>query len=270
MPRLAANINYLFTELNFLDRFRAAAEAGFRGVEHQFPYDYDKRVVAERLRDNELEMVLINLPPGDWHAGEAGIACHPDRGAEFREGVEKGIEYAGALGCLRLNCLAGVAPPGVSEAVLHDTLVENLRFAAARFAEAGLTLLVEPINTRDRPGFYLSRSTQAMEIIDAVGADNLLLQFDVYHTQVMQGDVINNFAAHRERIGHVQIADNPGRHEPGTGELNFSFILAALDDLGYAGWVSCEFAPSTTTVESIRWARDFLSRDRSGDGHGRR
>ncbi len=259
MPRLAANLTYLFTEHDFFDRFAAAAAAGFRGVEYQLPYAYDKARIAAELREHGLDMVLMNLPPGDWDAGEAGIACLPGREQEFRDGLETGIEYAVALGCPQLNCLAGVAPPDAAPAALFDTFVANLRFAAGRFAEAGLILLIEPINTRDRPGFYLSRSTQAAEIIDAVGADNLFLQFDVYHTQVMQGDVVNNFKAERERIRHVQIADNPGRHEPGTGELNFPFILAALDEQGYEGWVSCEYAPSESTVASLGWARPYLA-----------
>jgi len=259
MPKLAANLTYLFTEHEFLDRFGAAAAAGFRGVEYQLPYAYDKELIAGELRAHGLEMVLMNLPPGDWDAGEAGIACLPGREQEFRDGLETGIEYALALGCPQLNCLAGIAPSDIPPAALLETFVENLRFAAERFAQAGLLLLIEPINTRDRPGFYLSRSTQAAEIINAVGADNLFLQFDVYHTQVMQGDVVNNFMAQRERIRHVQIADNPGRHEPGTGELNFPFILAALDEMGYAGWVSLEYAPSDSTVASLDWARDYLA-----------
>lgn len=259
MPRLAANLSYLFTEVDFLDRFAAAARAGFRAVEYQFPYAHDKQAIAERLAENDLEMVLVNLPAGDTQAGDAGIACDPNRRQEFHEGVEEGIDVALALGCPQLNCLAGIAPAGVSGSELFDTFVENLRFAADRFSQAGLRLLIEPINTRDRPGFYLSRSTQAMEIIDAVGADNLFLQFDVYHTQIMQGDIVNNFEAHRHRIRHVQIADNPGRHEPGTGELNFPFILGALDRLGYQGWVSCEYAPSGSTEDSLGWARSYLA-----------
>lgn len=258
MPRLAANLTYLFTEVEFLDRFEAAAKAGFRAVEYQFPYVHDSQAMRDGLRAHDLVMVLINLPAGDAQAGDAGIACDPNRRQEFRDGVEEGIGYAQTLGCPQLNCLAGIAPAGVSPGNLFDTFVENLRFAANRFSQAGLRLLIEPINTRDRPGFYLSRTTQAMEIIDAVGADNLFLQFDVYHTQIMQGDVVRNFEAHRERIRHVQIADNPGRHEPGTGELNYPFILAALDSMGYEGWVSCEYAPSTSTEDSLAWARSYL------------
>ena len=259
MPRLAANLHYLFTEVDLLDRFEAAARAGFRGVEYQFPYDQDRRAMAERLREYGLEFVLMNLPPGDLKAGDAGMACDPDRMQEFRDGVGESIEVAKTLDCTQLNCLSGIAPPGCETETLLETFVENLRFAAERLAAAGLRLLVEPINTLDRPGFYLSRSTQAMEIIESVGADNLFLQFDVYHTQIMQGDVVRNFERFRSRIAHVQIADNPGRHEPGTGELNIPFILAAIDEAGYDGWVSCEYAPSSNTEASLIWAREYLT-----------
>ncbi|NIM27846.1 MAG: hydroxypyruvate isomerase [Gammaproteobacteria bacterium] len=260
MPRLAANLNYLFTEVDLMDRFEAAAKIGFRGVEYQFPYAYDKRELGARLREHELEMVLMNLPAGDMQAGDVGIACDPERTGEFRECVLEGIDFAKALDCPQLNCLAGIAPSGIAAERLFETFVDNLRFAARRFAEAGLRLLIEPLNTRDRPGFYLSRSAQAMAIIEAVGDDNLFLQFDVYHTQVMEGDIVRNFERYRHRIAHVQIADNPGRHEPGTGELNFPFILNAFDDAGYAGWVSCEYAPSTTTEASLAWAQGYLRR----------
>ena len=258
MLKLAANLTYLFTEVDFLERFEAAATAGFRAVEYQFPYAHDRQAMAERLREHNLEMVLINLPAGNVQAGDSGIACDPNRRVEFRDGVEQGIEFARALDCRQLNCLAGIAPAGVSPGDLFDTFVENLQFAADRLSRAGLRLLIEPINTRDRPGFYLSRTGHAAEIIDAVGRENLFLQFDVYHTQIMQGDIVNNFEANRHRIRHVQIADTPGRHEPGTGELNYPFILDALDRMGYQGWVSCEYAPSTSTVESLGWARAYL------------
>jgi hydroxypyruvate isomerase len=258
MPRLAANLNYLFTEVDLLDRFGAAAKAGFRGVEYQFPYDQDRHAMAGRLREHELEMVLINLPAGDRQAGDAGMACDPNRVQEFRDGVELGIEFAESLACPQLNCLAGIAPAEIEAGVLFETFVENLRFASARFANAGLRLLIEPLNTRDRPGFYLSRSAQAMEVIEAVGTDNVYLQFDVYHAQIMQGDIVTSFREYRDRIAHVQIADNPGRHEPGTGELNFSYILDAIDKSGYEGWVSCEYAPSTSTEASLAWARGYL------------
>lgn len=260
MPKLAANLNYLFTEVELLERFDAAARAGFRGVEYQFPYDFDRRELSQSLRASGLEMVLINLPAGDAKAGDAGIACHPQRVEEFRRGVESGIEYAESLGCRQMNCLAGIAPSGVDAELLLDTLVDNLRFAAARLADNGLRLLIEPINTRDRPGFFVASPARALEIIDTVDCENLFLQFDVYHAQIMQGDIVNSLEAALERIGHVQIADHPGRHEPGTGELNYPFILSALDSMGYGGWVGCEYAPSTVTERSLDWARAYLDR----------
>lgn len=259
MPRLAANLMFLFTEVDFARRFAAAAQAGFRGVEYQFPYDEDEREIVARLREHGLEMVLQNLPAGDWAAGERGIACHPGRKQEFRDSVETAIVSARSLGCPRLNCLAGVAPPDADEASLRETLVENLAYAAGRVAQEDMTLLVEPINTRDMPGFYLSRSDQAIAVIEEVGAPNLKLQFDVYHMQVMQGDIVRTLERSLEHVGHVQIADNPGRHEPGTGELNFEFILGELDRLGYAGWVSCEYRPRAGTLEGLSWARRYLS-----------
>ena len=258
MVKLAANLMFLFTEKSFLERFEAAARAGFRGVEYQFPYDHDSREVADRLGACGLEMVLQNLPPGDWQAGERGIACHPGRETEFREGVEQAAEYALAVGCKRLNCLAGIAPSGVSEHRVRETLLANLAFAAGRLARDDITLLVEAINTRDMPGFYLSRSAQAFEIIDEVDAENLLFQYDVYHMQVMEGDIVRTLRERLGHIGHVQIADNPGRHEPGTGELNFTFILDALDDAGYREWVSCEYVPAAGTQEGLGWAREYL------------
>lgn len=259
MTRLAANLMFLFTEVDFPARFEAAAAAGFRGVEYQFPYGHDRGDVAARLSASGLEMVLQNLPPGDWQSGERGIACHPGRETEFREGVEAAVEYALAVGCSRLNCLAGIAPAGVRDDRLRGTLVANLAYAAERLARADMTLLIEAINTRDMPGFFLHGSRQAIAIIDEIGAPNLRFQYDVYHMQVMEGDIVRTLREQLAYVGHVQIADNPGRHEPGTGELNFPFILGALDDAGYAGWVSCEYAPAADTAEGLGWARRYLS-----------
>jgi len=261
MPKLAANLNYLFTEVELLDRFEAAAAAGFRGVEYQFPYDFDRHALADQLRASRLEMVLINLPAGDAQAGDAGIACDPQRVEEFRQGVETGIEYAEVLGCGQMNCLAGIAPAGVDAKLLHDTFIENLRFAATRLAQSGMRLLIEPINTRDRPGFYLSTPAGGMAIIDEADSQNLFLQFDVYHAQIMQGDIVNSLQRYLKRIGHIQIADHPGRHEPGTGELNYPFILSAIDAMGYAGWVGCEYAPSAGSARSLDWARAYIDRN---------
>jgi hydroxypyruvate isomerase len=253
MPKLAANLSMLFTEVDFLDRFEAAASAGFAGVEFHFPYAYPKEQLAERLARHRLVQVLHNLPPGDWAAGERGIACHPDRVAEFQHGVGKAIEYATALGCRQLNCLAGIAPKGVDPETLRATFVANLRFAAAKLGAAGIRLLIEPLNAYDVPGFHLTRSTQALEIMRDVDSPNLYLQYDVYHMQRMEGELANTLQAQLARIAHVQIADTPGRNEPGTGEINYRFLLTHLDAIGYAGWVGCEYNPKATTVAGLDW-----------------
>ncbi|MFC6632871.1 hydroxypyruvate isomerase [Microbulbifer taiwanensis] len=253
MPKFTANLSMLFTELDFLDRFKAAAEAGFKGVEYLFPYDYSVEQINQRLKANGLEQVLHNLPAGDWAAGERGIACHPDRVEEFREGVDKAIEYATALGCKQVNCLAGIKPAGVSEQQARQTLVENLRFAADKLEAAGILLLAEPINTRDIPGFFLNGTEQALDIFDQVDSDNLKLQYDIYHMQIMEGDLAPTIEKHLARIAHVQLADNPGRHEPGTGEINYPFLFQHLDRLGYQGWIGCEYKPKTTTSEGLGW-----------------
>jgi hydroxypyruvate isomerase len=243
----------LFTELPFLDRFAAAAAAGFAAVELQFPYAFDPADIAARLRDAGLALVLHNLPAGDWMAGERGIACHPERVAEFRSGVEHAIDVARRLGCPRLNCLAGTVPSGVSPAAARAVLVDNLRFAAERLAAAELELLLEPVNSRDVPGFLVDRPRVALEIIADVEAANLKLQFDIYHAQVMAGDLARTIESAIGRIGHVQIADNPGRHEPGTGEIRFPYLFRRLDELGYAGWIGCEYIPLTTTDAGLVW-----------------
>ena len=253
MPRFAANLTMLFTELPWLDRFDAAARAGFEAVELQFPYAFEARAIRDRLDASGLALVLHNLPAGDWAAGERGIACHPDRIEEFRAGVARGIEYAQALGVGQLNCLAGKAPAGVPDALLHRTLVENLRYAAERLGSAGLRLLLEPINTFDIPGFYVSRTRQALDLLDEVGADNAYLQYDLYHAQRMEGELAATLQQQLARIGHVQLADNPGRHEPGSGEINYAFLFAHLDRIGYGGWVGCEYLPATTTEAGLGW-----------------
>lgn len=253
MPRFAANLSMLFTELPFMERFGAAAAAGFKGVEYLFPYTFAKEELAAELARHGLVQVLHNLPAGNWEAGERGIACHPARVAEFRDGVATAIDYARALGCSQINCLAGIAPAGVSEAALRETFVANLRFAAAQLKEAGIRLLVEPINTYDIPGFYLNRTAQALEILDEVGSDNLFVQYDIYHAQRMEGELAATIARNLPRIAHIQLADNPGRHEPGSGEINYPWLLRHIDGLGYAGWIGCEYKPATTTTEGLGW-----------------
>ena len=257
MPRFAANLTMLFTEAPFLDRFERAAKAGFEAVEFLFPYAFDAAEIKKRLDDNGLKLVLHNLPAGNWDAGERGIACLPDRVAEFREGVAKGIAYAKVLGVGQLNCLAGKAPAGVDEAVLRATFVDNLAYAAKALGEAGLRLLIEPINTYDIPGFFLNRTAQAVAILDDVGAPNAFVQYDIYHAQRMEGELAATVQKHLARIGHVQLADNPGRNEPGTGEINYAFLFAHLDRIGYAGWIGCEYKPAAATEAGLGWRQQL-------------
>ncbi|MBA3623214.1 MAG: hydroxypyruvate isomerase [Methylibium sp.] len=255
MPRFAANLSMLFTEHPFLDRFERAAKAGFEAVEFLFPYAHPAEEIKQRLDDNGLTLVLHNLPAGDWDAGERGIAGHPDRVAEFRAGVARAIDYAQALGVEQLNCLAGKAPAGVSEAALRETFMSNLARAAAALKSAGLKLLIEPVNTFDIPGFYLNRTAQAISILDEVGADNAFVQYDIYHAQRMEGELAATLQKYLPRIGHIQLADNPGRNEPGSGEINYPFLFAHLDRLGYDGWIGCEYKPATTTEAGLGWRR---------------
>ncbi|QSP95382.1 hydroxypyruvate isomerase [Marinobacter salinisoli] len=256
MPKFAANLSMLFTEVEFTERFALARSAGFRGVEYLFPYPYDKARLAGLLEDNGLTQALFNLPPGDWEAGERGIACLPDRVEEFRAGVELALEYAHALGCKQLNCLAGVRPPSVSEEAAWRTLETNVGYAAEKLAAEGITLCLEAINSRvDMPGFVLDTSGKVLALIEAIDADNVRLQYDLYHMQIMEGDLIRSMECLLPWIGHIQFADNPGRHEPGTGEINFSNVFAAIDRLGYKGWVSAEYRPSGHTEASLTWLR---------------
>jgi hydroxypyruvate isomerase len=253
MTRLAANLTMLYNEVDFLDRFDAAAKSGFAGVEYLFPYPYPKEQLAERLQKHGLVQVLHNLPAGDWAGGERGIACHPDRIGEFQDGVEKAIDYARALGCRQVNCLAGIAPEGVDAGKVRATFVDNLRFAAEKLGAAGIKLLIEPINTFDIPGFWLSRTPQALDVIRDVGSRNLYLQYDIYHMQRMEGELANTIKAHLPRIAHLQLADNPGRNEPGTGEINYRFLFGFLDALGYDGWIGCEYRPKGKTIDGLDW-----------------
>ena len=261
MPRFSANLSMLFTEHDFLDRFDAAARAGFSGVEYVSPYEQPAEVVAERLARNGLTQALFNMPAGDWAGGERGIGCLPDRVDEFRASVGTALAYARTLGCERVNCLAGVAPAGADPKVLDEVFVENLRYAAPRFADAGVKLVIEAINTKvDMPGFFLNGSRQAFDIIDRVGSDNLYLQYDIYHMQVMEGDLARTIEANLDRIQHIQIADHPGRHEPGTGEINYPFLYEHLDRIGYDGWVGAEYRPAAVTEAGLGWFREIRGR----------
>jgi len=257
MPKFAANLTMLFTEQPFLDRFDHAAKAGFKAVEFLFPYAFNPGEIKRRLDANGLQLVLHNLPAGNWDAGERGMACHPDRVSEFREGVETAIGYAQVLGVRQLNCLIGKSPAGVSDAVLRQTVIENLRHAAQRLKEAGLRLLIEPINTFDIPGFYLNRTVQAASLLVEVGADNAFIQYDTYHAQRMEGELAATMEKYLPRIGHIQLADNPGRNEPGTGEINYPFLFAHLDRIGYDGWIGCEYKPATTTDAGLGWRQSL-------------
>ena len=257
VPKFCANLSMLFTEHDFLDRFAAAAEAGFTGVEFHFPYEVEAGRLVGRLGAAGLTQVLFNLPPGDWAAGERGIACLPDRVGEFQDGVGRAIGYATALGCRNVNCLAGIRPDSLDPDAATATLVENLGFAAAKMAEAGIRLLLEPINTRDMPGFFVSDTADALALFEGVASDNLYLQYDCYHMQIMQGDLAPTFAALKDRIAHIQIADTPGRHEPGTGEINHPFLFDWFDAQGYEGWVGAEYWPRTTTAEGLGWFRPY-------------
>ncbi|HOI66580.1 MAG TPA: hydroxypyruvate isomerase [Thiomonas arsenitoxydans] len=253
MPQFAANLTMLFTEEPFIDRFEAAAKAGFKAVEFLFPYAHTAQQVRNAALEAGVQIVLHNLPAGDWDAGERGIACLPDRVNEFREGVGKAIEYATALGVTQLNCLAGKAPAGADPAVLRATFVGNLRYAAGQLGAHGIRLLIEPINTFDIPGFYLHGTAQALALMDEVGSDNLFLQYDIYHMQRMEGELAATMQKHLPRIGHIQLADSPGRNEPGTGEISYAFLFQHLDRIGYTGHIGCEYKPKTTTTAGLGW-----------------
>jgi hydroxypyruvate isomerase len=253
MAKFSAHLGMLFTERPFLDRFAAAARAGFRGVEYSSPYEYAAAEIAARLRDNGLTQALFNLPIGDRDKGDRGLACHPDRVAEFREGVARAIEYAHALGCPTVNCLAGIPSPRSTIAESHRTLIENLRYAADRCAEADVLMVIEAINRFDMPGFLISHSGRALDIIDETGSNNIKLQYDVYHMQRMEGDLAVTIERCLPRIGHIQIAGNPGRNEPSVGEINYRFLIERLDALGYEGWVGAEYHPRARTEDGLAW-----------------
>ncbi|MES2116010.1 MAG: 2-oxo-tetronate isomerase [Pseudomonadota bacterium] len=261
MPKFAANLSMLFTEAPFLDRFALAREAGFDGVEFLFPYAYDAQQIAERLRRYRLELVLHNLPPGDWAAGDRGMACDPRRIEEFRTGVALALEYAAELGTPRLHCMAGIVPPGLEPSRARDTYLDNLRYAARQCRPHGIALMIEPINHYDIPGYFLNHSWQARELIAATGCDNIFLQYDIYHMQRMEGELANTIRANLPLIAHMQLADTPGRHEPGTGEINYRFLFQLLDELGYQGWIGCEYQPLGDTASGLGW-RETLTTGR--------
>lgn len=262
MPKFCPNLSTMFTENAFLDRFDAAADTDFQAVECQFPYVETAEAIEQKLLTNNLQLVLHNLPAGDWKAGEKGIACLPDRVDEFQEGVEHAIEYATLLDCKQLNLLAGITPTGVSLEQLNETLLQNIDYAAKALKPLGIKLLVEAINTQDVPGFFVNNTAQILSLIDSLdeNCDNVFLQYDIYHMQIMEGNLAKKITDNLDKISHIQLADNPLRHEPGTGEINFPFLFDTLDELGYDGWVGCEYFPQSDTVSGLAWLDDYLSK----------
>jgi len=257
VPRFAANLSMMFNELPFLDRFAAARAAGFEGVEFLFPYEVPAAELRARLNDAGLTQVLFNMPPGDWANGERGMASLPGRQAEFRESVKKALDYAAALDCRQIHCMAGIVPAGVSHTTATAVYAANLAWAAERTQPAGVKLVIEPINHRDMPGYFLNTQAQGAAIIAAIGSDRVGLQFDVYHVQTTEGDITKRMELHMPIIAHMQIADVPARNEPGTGEIGWSFVFRRMDELGYQGWVGCEYRPAGETVAGLGWRERF-------------
>jgi hydroxypyruvate isomerase len=258
MLKFSANLTMMFNEVDFLDRFERASEAGFKGVEYLFPYAWKKEELAEKLDKHGLEQVLFNLPAGDWFGGERGIACLQKRVGKFQEGVGLAIEYAKALKCSRLNCLIGLTPKEVPAEKVRQTIVDNLRFAATALEKEGISLLLEPLNDQDVPGFYLVHIRDALRLLKEVNHANLWLQYDIYHMQIMEGNLTRTIVDNLARIAHIQLADNPGRHEPGTGEINYTNLLRFIDEAGYSGWIGCEYKPTGVTEDSLEWVRPYL------------
>ena len=258
MPRFCANLSMMYNEHDFLDRFKAAAEDGFEGVEYLFPYAHAKEDIKAALDANGLEQVLFNMPPGDWEAGERGIASLPGREDAFAAGVDEALAYAKALGNTMIHAMAGI-PKNVDHAQAHATYVENLRRAAPKLADAGIKLVLEPINHFDMPGFFLNTQAQGLAVIEEVGADNIWLQFDIYHQQRTGGELAKTFTKYKDRVAHVQLADNPGRNEPGTGEINYPFLFETLDEEGYDGWIGCEYKPKGDTREGLGWFKRYAN-----------
>jgi hydroxypyruvate isomerase len=266
MPRFAANLHMLYNEHGFLDRFAAAAQDGFQAVEYLFPYEFAAQEIAKRLKDNGLQQVLFNAPPGDWNAGERGLACLPGREPEFREGFQRALDYASALACERIHVMAGLMPAQSDPAALRATYISNLAWAANEAGRAGRTVLIEPINTRDMPGFFLNRQDVAHGIVQEVGSPHLKVQMDLYHCQIVEGDLAMKLRQYLPtgQVGHLQIAGVPQRHEPDLGEINHPYLFALLDELGYAGWIGCEYRPADTgaggTSAGLGWLKPYLSR----------
>ena len=259
MPRLAANLTMMYTEHPFLDRYAAAARDGFSGVEFLFPYEFAAAELKSRLEEHGLTQALFNAPPGDWEAGERGIACLPGREAEFAEGIAQALAYAKTLQCPRVHVMAGLLPAGQGRDDVRATYVANLRLAAREAAKQGVDILIEPINLRDMPGYFLHRQEQAHALLDAVQAGNLKVQMDLYHCQIVEGDVATRLRQYLPtgRVAHLQIAGVPARHEPDQGELHYPYLFDTIDALGYGGWVGCEYRPAAGTSEGLGWWRNL-------------
>ena len=257
MPKLAANLSMMFNEADFLERFGRAAACGFKGVEFLFPYDWPVGEVVKAKEDAGLEIALFNLPPGDWAAGERGVACLPGREEEFARGLETALPYAQALGLKQIHAMAGLQPEGVPPEEARATYIGNLQRAADFFAPHGLKVLLEPINNRDIPGYFLNYQSQALDIIAEAGRENLALQMDFYHCQIMEGDLTPTFERNQAQVAHIQIAGANGRNEPDSGEVNYAYVLERLDALGYQGWVGCEYKPAGKTEAGLGWAKAY-------------
>ncbi len=264
MPKFAANLSMLYQEYAFLDRFEAAAQDGFKAVECLFPYAFAKEDIAARLAVHGLQQVLFNAPPGDWDAGDRGLACLPDRELEFRSGIAKAIDYAATLHCPRVHVMAGLLPAGATHASLYPTYINSLRWAAQTAAPQGIDVLIEPINTRDIPGYYLNRQDVAHAVLADVGEPNLKVQMDLYHCQIVEGDLamkIRKYVA-TGKVSHLQAAGVPQRHEPDLGEINYRYLFALLDELGYGGWIGCEYRPANIlpggTSAGLDWLKPYL------------
>jgi hydroxypyruvate isomerase len=258
MPNFNANLSMMFNEVGFLERFGAAAKAGFLGVEFLFPYEFPVARIKEQLDKHNLKMVLFNMPPGDWEAGDRGLACDPAKVGLFQENVGKAIYYAKALGCEMIHCMAGLKPRGAGEDKMRETYIANLQFAGNELAKHKMTLLIEAINTRDIPGFYLNYSRQAFDVMHYADVPNLKFQYDIYHMQIMEGDLAPTIEKNLAKIGHMQLAGTPGRHEPSTGEINYPFLFGFIDRIGYKGWIGCEYRPAAKTEDGLGWLRPYL------------
>jgi hydroxypyruvate isomerase len=263
MPRFAANLSMMFTEVPFIERFGAAAEAGFAAVEFLFPYEHAADEIAAQLRSHRVANVLFNMPPGDWAAGERGMASIPGREAQFRQSVGDALAYARALGTPRVHVMAGLLPAGADRLRHRATYVANLRYAAHEAARDGLDILIEPINTRDIPGYFLNTQADAHAIREEVGAPNLKVQFDLYHAQIVEGDLTEKLKRWLPHVGHIQIAGVPGRHEPNVGEVNYDFLFRVIDEARWDGWIGCEYKPAAGTAEGLGWMYRLIDRQRA-------